>query len=179
MNWTSLQLDIPSDIKPRIEIVSATRHPAAVFWKESALGASLRRMAYDMRVTSRILAANTQGLPTVYNSRIEADDSAEILVFMHDDVWIDDFMIVDRVLDGLAQFDLIGIAGNRRRLPNQITWPGGELGDGPTGSYWPFLSGAIAHGKEAFSGFSILYGPAPAECELMEIGRASCRERVS
>lgn len=37
-----------------IEIVAATRFAEADFWRKSALGWSLRRLAYDSRLVARI-----------------------------------------------------------------------------------------------------------------------------
>jgi GT2 family glycosyltransferase len=166
--WTSLQIDVPSDIPPMVEIVAATRLPAAKFWNESALGISIRRMAQDRRVVARVLCENRQGLASVYNSRIDADDNQEIMAFVHDDVWIDDYMLADRLLDALARYDVVGVAGNRRRLPGQSTWTlSGDTND-PANLDWGHLSGQIAHGQTPFSGHALMFGSAPADCELLD-----------
>jgi hypothetical protein len=67
------------------------------------------------------------------------------LLFIHDDVWIDDYFLADRIIAGLSCYDLIGVAGNRR-LPNKhvgwlmknerFEWDQSEN-----------RSGAVAHGK--------------------------------
>jgi GT2 family glycosyltransferase len=170
MKWTSLSidLDLPSDIKPQIEIVSASRLSAADFWNTSALGRSLRRMAMDRRISSRILNSNSLGLPSVYNSRIEADDSQDILMFIHDDVWIDDLYLVERIMDGLEQFDLIGVAGNRRSLDNQTVW-GVEEPITPESTHrLAYLSGRVAHGNTPQDSWVSMYGPSGLECELLD-----------
>jgi GT2 family glycosyltransferase len=148
-----------------IEIVTATRRTAEEFWSTSALGISARRLAYDGRLALQVAVANHAGLPDVYNSRIVPEGRAEILVFVHDDVWIDDYFLADRVLAGLDAFDVIGVAGNRRRSPRQRAWhyvnaPGQPQDHGS-------LSGAIAHGKTPFGRISN-FGPAAAECELLD-----------
>lgn len=45
-----------------------------------------------------------------------------LLVFIHDDVWIDDYFPADRVIEGLRTYDVIGVAGNRRKVPRQPGW---------------------------------------------------------
>lgn len=145
-----------------IEIVSATRLDAAAF-ADSPLGVSLRRVAKDPRLAPQIAFENTRGLPEVYNGRI-ASSTAEILVFMHDDVWLEDFYFTDRILEGLKAFDLLGIAGNARRQPRQSSWlhrPGTEALD------LPHLRGAIAHGDGPMGKVGF-FGPIVGPCELLD-----------
>ena len=150
-----------------IEIVSATRLPEEAFWKQSALGQSLRRLKRDARLVPRVSFANARGLPEVYNARISAAADEDLLVFVHDDVWIDDHFLADRVIDGLQAYDVIGVAGNRRRQPGQPAWiflleGMARVMDDPAN-----LSGAIANGKMPFGTISF-FGPTPSECELLD-----------
>jgi len=149
----------------RIEIVSATRFSQAEFAARSALGQSLLRLAFDDRLTAALAFANRTCLPAVFNARIIASAPVEILVFMHDDVWIDDHFFVDRVIDGLRHFDVIGVAGNRRRVPRQPAWSfvNADL-------HWDELcnlSGWVAHGAQP-AGTVYKFGAVPAECELLD-----------
>ena len=98
-----------------IEIVSATRLSQNDFYSKSALGISLQRLRFDRRLVPRITFNNQCGLPTVYNNRIISADSNDALIFIHDDVWIDDYFLSERVIEGLQEYDVIGVAGNRRR----------------------------------------------------------------
>ena len=148
-----------------IEIVSATRLPETEFWKKSALGLSLRRLKNDTRLIAQPVFANTRGLPEVYNARIDAPAAQDLLVFVHDDVWIDDYFLAERVIEGLEAYDVIGVAGNRRRLPGQPAWAFVD-------ARFPWderihLSGAVAHGRQPFGAISF-FGPAPADCELLD-----------
>lgn len=148
-----------------IEIVSATRASEEEFWRQVPLGISLRRLAWDRRLVPRIAFDNRRGLPEVYNARIAEADTEALLVFIHDDVWIDDYFLADRVRNGLRSFDVLGVAGNRRRLPNQLSWifPDETL----TRDEAPCLTGVVAHGPQPF-GIPNVYGPVPAECELLD-----------
>jgi GT2 family glycosyltransferase len=148
-----------------IEIVSATRMSETDFWKTSALGLSLRRLKREARLVARLAFDNRRGLPEIYNARIDAADAQELLVFVHDDVWIDDTFVAERVIAGLQAYDVIGVAGNRRRLPGQ---PGWAFVDAKfTWDDRQQLSGAVAHGRNPFGAISF-YGPAPADCELLD-----------
>jgi hypothetical protein len=147
------------------EIVCATRHEPEAFWAGSALGLSLKRLPPPATLVTRIAFANRRGLPAVYNEAIRAGGEDAPLVFVHDDVWIDDIHFWQRLAEGLAAFDVIGVVGNRRRVPMQPAWPFLDL-------HWKWderenLSGAIACGKSPF-GAVMAYGRAPAECELLD-----------
>lgn len=149
-----------------IEIVSATRLSQQEFLAQSALGLSLRRLSRDKRIRAVIAFSNSRGLPDVYNSRITAQDGREILIFMHDDVWIDDYYLADRVLEGLAAYDVIGVAGNRRRVPRQPGWA--FVDEKRTWDQRANLTGRIAHGKQPFGKVADYGDPVSAECELLD-----------
>ncbi|MEA3207289.1 MAG: hypothetical protein QOE70_346 [Chthoniobacter sp.] len=145
-------------------IVAATRKTRFQFERRSPLGLSLRRMAFDQRITNSIAYQNTEGLPGIFNRQIVAKNRSKILVFTHDDVRIDDYWLSTRLDEGLRAFDVVGVAGNRRRRPNQVSWAFTAPGrwDMP-GS----LSGAVAHvhrSKEAVS----FYGAAKQKCKLLD-----------
>ncbi len=148
-----------------IEIVSATRMTKDAFWAQSALGRSLTRLEPDDRWVPRVAFENRRGLPEVFNERIDLQTEHDILVFMHDDVWIDDFFLCDHLAEALDEFHVVGVAGNSRRVARQPAWlfvdERLEWDDRAN------LSGGIAHGAEP-CGKVELFGPAPAECELLD-----------
>jgi GT2 family glycosyltransferase len=148
-----------------IEIVSATRRSPADFWSQSALGQSLLRLNYDKRFVVRIAFENTRGLPLIYNTSLDSEDDAEAVVFIHDDVWIDDYFFADRVLEGLQHFDVIGVAGNKRILPNQPAWA--FVDASMRWDDFSNLSGSVAHAEQPF-GEITYFGPVPAACELLD-----------
>ena len=148
-----------------IEVVSATRLPERDFWTRSALGVSLRRLAHDVRLVAHIAFRNKLGLPDIYNSRIGAADSHDQLVFTHDDVWIDDYFLADRIIAGLQTYDVVGVAGNRRRVERQPSWI--FVDNGITWDDKANLSGSVAHGPRPFGPITF-YGAVPADCELLD-----------
>lgn len=148
-----------------IEVVSATRLSEEDFWNASALGISLRRLGYDGRLAAHVSFENRRGLPEIYNARIAAENNAETLVFVHDDVWIDDYFLADRVIDGLRTYDVIGVAGNRRRVQHQPVWA--FLNTKPTWDDDINLTGSVAHGESPFGKVSH-FGAVPADCELLD-----------
>ncbi len=152
-----------------IEIISATRLSEDEFWTRSALGLSLKRLSKDKRLVPHIAFANRRGLPEVFNERIQASQGHDHLVFVHDDVWLDDFFLADRVMDALGSYDVIGVAGNRRCVPRQPAWA--FVGKNAAGRFvWDDkqnLRGAIAHGARPFGAISA-FGPTPGHCELLD-----------
>ena len=146
-------------------IVAATRYSEDEFWSQSALGQSLERLCRRSDPNICIAYANAKGLPDVYNHHISEKITDEAIIFIHDDVWIDDYHIFSRISEGLQCFDILGVAGNRRRLPMQPSWIFTD-----TALTWDEphqLSGAIAHGDYPF-GELTFYGHCPAECELLD-----------
>lgn len=136
------------------------------FWNESALGLSMRRIGSDERLASAHIAyENRRGLPHIYNERIAAEGGDDILVLIHDDVWIDDYFLADRILEGMERYDVLGVAGTPRRLPGQYGFPildPASVALGKTN-----LSGAIAHGTSPFAPVTRL-GDVPAACEFLD-----------
>lgn len=129
----------------KIRVIVATRATQADFFSHTATGRSLKRMA-TRPIEVRIFSENTSGLPAVYNQAIrESINDPALLVFLHDDVHLLDYFIFERISNGLEKFEIIGVAGNKRRLPKQPSWAFIDTSfnwDSPE-----FLSGIVAHGK--------------------------------
>ena len=94
-----------------------------------------------------------------------ADDDTVVVVFMHDDIWIDDFYLIQRVLEGLKEFDVIGVAGNRPRVAYQPGWNFANIEFERDAS--ENLSGIFACGPQP-AGEVQYYGPVPAAWELLD-----------
>ncbi len=164
-----------SDAGGRIHLVSATRRDKDDFWQGSALGLSLRRFAGDARLVPWIAYENRRGLPEIYNEVIGRSEADGLLVFIHDDVWIDDLFFAERLLAGCQVYDVVGVAGNRRRAAGQPGWAFPDMTlqwDDPAN-----LSGMIGHGQQPF-GRVTRYGPVPAECELLDGVLLAARARA-
>jgi predicted O-linked N-acetylglucosamine transferase (SPINDLY family)/SAM-dependent methyltransferase len=147
-------------------IVSATRMTESAFWRDAALGRSLKRhMRQDARLVARIAYENTRGLSEIFNDAIAAAPDDALLVFIHDDVWIDENAFVQTMADGLQQYDVIGVAGNARIQPGQTGWC--FLDTQFTWDDTAYLRGAVSHGQHAF-GPASAYGAASGPTQLMD-----------
>lgn len=148
-----------------LEIVSATLRTESDFWAQTALGQSLTRLAFDQRIKPCIHFSNRIGLPEIYNQHIVSNPENDLLVLMHDDVWIEDHFLFEHVQHGLEKFDVIGVAGNRRRVVDQPAWA--FIDDAFTWDDRVNLSGALGQGQGPLSEV-FYFGPSGVACELLD-----------
>jgi hypothetical protein len=147
------------------KIVSATRADEQTF-KMVALGKTLLKSYSRFPTEQRIFFSNRNGLPICYNQAIrEAASPEQVIVFVHDDVHLLDFFWMDHLMLGLASFDVVGVAGNVRRLPRQPSWA--FIDDKFTWDAGNNLSGMVGHGKEFPFSISV-YGPTMRQCKLLD-----------
>lgn len=157
----------------RIRIVSATMKDEDGFWTETFLGRSLSLFTSHPQPRISIISNNyggrRKGLSMIYNSFLRPKYSKEILVFVHDDVYLHDWQIEHRLNDALKRFDVIGLAGNTNPDFAEPSWAlGWNRVKYPKG--WQpqkYLSGSVGHavgGKMRVS----YYGPTPRDCQLLD-----------
>lgn len=148
-----------------IDIICATRLDRNAFLQRSAMGWTIRRYADYAGLKLMLFAGNTRGLPEIYNACIRQDSGNDVMVFVHDDVFIEDNFFPERIMQGLSLFDVVGVAGNRRRVPRQPSWA--FVDDELRWDDAEHLSGRIAHGPNP-NGKLGQYGPPMASCELLD-----------
>lgn len=93
-------------MKP-IRLVCATKYNPEAF-KKSLLGTSLLRLK---DISASVAYNNREGLGTVYNRFLTEQYRNEILVFIHDDIFIDDYWIDVRLNEAIEKYDVIGLTG--------------------------------------------------------------------
>ncbi|MEO7098745.1 MAG: glycosyltransferase [Luteolibacter sp.] len=148
-----------------IEFVSATLKREHEFRSTAPLGVSLSRLqAFDANITSRIFYENSEPLANCYNQRIEQSE-ADYLVFVHDDVWLDDYHTPTRVSEALGCYDIIGVAGNKQRAKFQPSWAFINTEGGWDSDH--NLSAAVAHGWHPFGNLGKTW-KSPADCKLLD-----------
>lgn len=151
---------------PKLLIVTATRVSPALFEETTLLGRSIRRLSSDGRLEVRVAADNRQGLSGVYNEQICEENREKFLLFLHDDVWLDDCFVYERLAEALNAFDVVGIAGNVRRVPLQPAW--NFVSEQPFQWDEPGnLSGVVAHGASPGGNLS-RYGLPGQACRLLD-----------
>jgi GT2 family glycosyltransferase len=153
-------------MKP-IRLVCGTRHNREQFFRETALGRSLNLYSHLQQVQLHLFESNSLGLSTIYNIAIEqAKQHPAILAFIHDDVSLCDFFWPERMFEALQQFDIVGLAGNTRRLPQQPAWAFAT-----PDLKWDerqYLSGTVGHGKGFPCNIVSAFGPSGQECKLLD-----------
>ncbi len=157
----------------KFRIVCATRESEARFATHTALGRSLAQLRYPF-VELRLFAANAIGLPQLYNTALrEAAQDPAILVFIHDDVWLMDLFWPNHLFQGLRAFDVVGLAGNRRRVPGQPAW---RFTDAAlTRDDRENLSGIVAHGRTWPPDYVSYYGQPYQQVSLLDGLLLACR----
>jgi GT2 family glycosyltransferase len=150
----------------KIRIVVATRKTQDEFLFKTALGQSLALYNYP-RIEISLFAQNKLGLSAVYNQAIEAArlDPA-ILLFVHDDVHLCGFNWPNEIAEALDHFQLIGVAGNKRRVTYQPAWcfiDAKFTWDVPEN-----LSGIVGHGKGFPPANIKQFGPPCQEVKLLD-----------
>ncbi|WP_205194906.1 tetratricopeptide repeat protein [Burkholderia sp. Ax-1719] len=156
---------VPANRKP-IRLVCGTRSSRERFSTDTALGRSLKLYAHLPDLELQLFDSNSRGLSTIYNEAIEdAKQNPAHLVFIHDDVWLQDFFWAERIRESLARFDVVGLAGNLRRAARQPSWaftPELKWDDRK------YLSGTVGHGKGFPCDIASYFGPSGQECKLLD-----------
>ena len=148
-----------------IRFVVATRANREYFFSDTATGRSLR-MYEGLGFELDLYDSNSHGLPVIYNKSIrESIHRPAILIFTHDDVHFLDFWWIKRIRESLKLFDIVGIAGNTRRLPFQPTWCHKDCHMKLDHGY---MSGAIGLGTSFPPSMLCVYGPTPQKVMLID-----------
>lgn len=150
----------------KICLVAATRFSESEFWAQAPLAPGLRHLRESADISIRLFFNNRQGLSSIYNAALR-ESEADHVVFLHDDVWINDEQLPEKVIESLRRFDITGVAGNVRRLPHQPAWL--FLPSQGEAFLWDtaHLSGAVSHGSPGNSKLET-YGPTHVRCELLD-----------
>jgi tetratricopeptide (TPR) repeat protein len=157
--------------RPKIRFVTATRLSKGEFFKSTPLGRSLpnyREFPKHQVIEVRVFPNNSEGLSTIYNTAIEeAGSDPAILIFIHDDVYLSDYYWAEHLHEALEHFDIVGLAGNRRRVPRQASWM--YLDEEFTRDNYDNLSGVLGHG-DPFPNLRQLsvYGEPGQEVKLLD-----------
>jgi len=148
-----------------IMLVCATRMSREAFKKSAPLSTSIKKLhASAKKVTSKITYQNRQGLGTIYNRYLKARHADKILVFVHDDVRIEDPFLVEKLNEALKTFDVVGLAGNKEPDLNSPSWF--DQRRPLTGFVAHVVGNPTALTRETV--FISSYGPTPEECGLLD-----------
>jgi GT2 family glycosyltransferase len=157
----------------KLRLVAATQLSEALFWDASYLGRSLRRIPESLRPQTMLAFNNTgkkvRGLSEVFNLALDRTEADTNIVFVHDDVYLNDWFLSQRVAEALERFDVVGLAGSSNPDLSQPSW-GLCFDQHLNATGWqPGVqrSGAVNHFDYACPNVSI-YGPVPLRCTLLD-----------
>jgi GT2 family glycosyltransferase len=108
---------------------------------------------------------NTHGLSLNYNKIIQAEATKyDYIVFLHDDVYVDDINICNKLLEAHKQYDIVGLAGGvNPHIQQPALWHlmcGGFNGGN--------LRGAVAHPANKDSIYVTSFGPTPSRVAVLD-----------
>jgi GT2 family glycosyltransferase len=157
----------------KVRIVAATAKNQIEFRQLTLLGQSLnlipRQRALEISIYPNNTGDRRRGLGAFYNAFFQPKHEEEILLFIHDDVYLHDWHIVHRLNDAIEQYDVIGLAGNVNPDLEEPSWAlAWDRNKYPRGLQpGEYLSGAVGHlveGRTYVSNF----GNSPQECQLLD-----------
>ena len=93
-------------------VVSATPLTTKEFWLNSKLGKSLTRQLDCHNIDStKIYSENKKGLSFIYNNYLSIAEKDERVLFVHDDVSIEDIYLREKLDCAFLKYNVIGCAG--------------------------------------------------------------------
>tara|TARA_A100001011_G_C14295915_1_gene838415 strand:+ start:2162 stop:2842 length:681 start_codon:yes stop_codon:yes gene_type:complete len=106
----------------KILVVSCTRQP-----KQHKQGLLIYQSLVGLQcdVKLEIIYENKESLPVVYNKYITEKNNKkhDIVLFVHDDVYIDDLKLKGKLYGAIKQFDIVGLAGTLYpRIQAPVLW---------------------------------------------------------
>lgn len=112
---------------------------------------------------TRITYHNTAGCSEVYNRFLIDEYADKILMFVHDDVYLEDYWVVQRVNDALLYYDVVGIVGQGYPFP-ATQWDV----DGNEGVIAHWSKGTVAMGASPTESKLSFNAESPAECFALD-----------
>lgn len=148
---------------PPLLLAAATRLEPEAFFRQALLGRSLALPAHAA-LEPCLCFANREPLAHAFNRGLERAADDALVVFAHDDLWLGENPLTPALLEALEHFDLVGVAGNRRRVDGQQAW----WLDPATGAWdHPHLVGCLRHGSPEAS-HTQPYGASPAPARQLD-----------
>lgn len=92
--------------------VVATQYNQTDFWEKSKIAIFLEKAGCSH--IAKIEYENKNGLPEVYNSYLTVKNKGKFIIFVHDDVLIDDLFWMEKLDLAFEKYDIVGLAGSRK-----------------------------------------------------------------
>jgi GT2 family glycosyltransferase len=102
-----------SDSLNNYHFVVATSSNQENFNKKSQISLFLDKFGFRSTHSS-VVFNNKKGLPKLYNSFINETNKDKRLIFVHDDVLIEDLFLEEKLDIAFEKFDIVGLAGSKK-----------------------------------------------------------------
>jgi hypothetical protein len=156
-------------------VCATTKRTREDFDAQTLLGQSLQLLPVGAQPEISIRldngGAGAIGLSEVYNAFLQPRYAGEIVTFVHDDVFINDWWLVVRLREAMQQFDVVGVAGNAEPDLSEPSWATAWNKEKYPDGRQPRerLSGAVAHFDQDRSSLGVhSFGMAPRACVLLD-----------
>lgn len=131
------------------------------FEKNSQMALFLDKMFTIKDTRYNIVFENKEGLPKIYNSFIKEENRNKKLIFVHDDVLIDDLFWEEKLSIAFEKYDIVGLAGTKKcDLSAQI--PAWHLMCNRED-----LVGEVSHSKDKNS-WTTVFGPTDSRALILD-----------
>jgi len=129
--------------------VVATKFNSNDFWEKSQIAIFLEKAGLKQQCT--ILFENKEGLSKVYNKFLTSENKIKRIIFVHDDVFIEDLFWEEKLNIAFEKYDIVGLAGSKKcDLSRTPAWHlmsdkqdyVGEVGHSFEGKVWTTVFGA-------------------------------------
>jgi GT2 family glycosyltransferase len=129
--------------------VTATRKNINEFWEKSQLALSLNKLG--LKEHTEVVEQNKDGLGKVYNTFIRGKNNNKHIIFIHDDVLVEDLFFIEKLDLAFEKYSVVGLAGSKKvNLASEIAaWHimsqredfVGEVAHSKDGKYWTTVFG--------------------------------------
>ena len=92
-----------------IKFVIATKDNKQTFLNKKPFGLFLEKTS--MVNDAIIIENNTEGLPKIYNKFLTEEYKNNFIIYVHDDVLVDDLFVFEKIQMAFEKYDIIGLAG--------------------------------------------------------------------
>jgi hypothetical protein len=92
--------------------VIATQSNSTDFWDKSQIAIFLEKSALINQCT--IFFENKEGLPKIYNKFINESYKGKRVIFVHDDVLIEDLFWEEKLNIAFEKYDIVGLGGSKK-----------------------------------------------------------------
>lgn len=94
--------------------IIATPKSADEFREKSQMALFIDKMITIQKIQYTVIFENKEGLPKVYNKFINEKYKDQKLIFVHDDVIIDDLFWEEKLDIAFEKLDIVGLAGSKK-----------------------------------------------------------------